>query len=90
MWTKKLKRSFALPLVMVRNMIFDFLRKVECDGQKIVVESLIVGIQVYRNYKVIDLFRNYNPVPLPVPVPLPALSYLAPIKFKLLIHCSLK
>ena len=52
MWTKKLKRSFALPLVMVRNMIFDFLRKVECDGQKIVVESLIVGIQVYRNYKV--------------------------------------
>ena len=53
---KKLKRSFVLPLAMVRNMIFDFLKRVGSDGQKLVVESPIVGIQAYKNYKAI---QNY-------------------------------
>jgi hypothetical protein len=55
---KKLKRSFVLPLAMVRNMIFDFLKRVGYDGQKIVVESPIVGIQVYKNYKAIQNYQR--------------------------------
>ena len=55
---KKTKKVFVLPLAMVRNMIFDFLRKVGYDGQKIVVESPIVGIQVYRNYKAIQNYQR--------------------------------
>ena len=39
-------------------MIFDFLRRVGFDGQKIVVELTIVGIQVYRNYKAIQNYQR--------------------------------
>ena len=55
---KKQKKSFVRPLAMARNMIFDFLRRVGYDGQKIVMESLTVDIQVYRNFKTIQNYQK--------------------------------